>query len=733
MAHCPDEQCAELVAATLGIDLEAAREKARQLAEQTAGNAFLLTELAAAIDTTSKASSIGSLDEIIARRLERLPPAATGLLEVIAVSGQALAVDEARQVFGHDEAIAATLSLMRTERLVKQIGSDDEPFVDTYHDRIRETVLGQMSADRRREVHESIARTIARTEQLPAKWLEQLDADNVDEVEEELPVISRIYDLAYHYDAAGIPEQAWQHALYAAEQAKRQSALEVAVEQYEIVDRNLRKPNNFLSYRIASEWGHALMLIGRYDAAAIQFQRAGELLADPLNQALIELRKGQLAFKQGKPESSVEHFERGLRRIGMWVPRSRTGLATAIVIETIVQTMHRLWPSRLHRQPDNRSVEIATLLCSELGNTTAFTNSGKMIWAGLTGMNRGERVSHSSSLVYSYAVANVILQSLGLHRLAKVYIDLGINSAIYTNDLWAERVADLFRSMAFYSSGQYGDGLQSYANAIKAITETGDLWELNVHQFHVGCCHWGLGNIIEAAHEACQSFERSVRIGDIRTHCNLYLLTAACDGDLPVASIRETLRETPDDILSTCNLDKAEGIWHLSNRRYEESTAAFERALDIPRRNLVANFHVFAGLPWLIQARRQFANSVESSNPKLSQDLRRRAFRLASRGRWICRFFPTSYPHALREWAHALAHKGKTKRAWKVAVKSCEVAEKQNAKYEYAQSLALRGQLAEQLGLPEAEQQIEEAEQELARFKELMQQTAKETRAALKV
>jgi len=58
----------------------------------------------------------------------------------------------------------------------------------------------------------------------------------------------------------------------------------------------------------------------------------------------------------------------------------------------------------------------------------------------------------------------------------------------------------------------------------------------------------------------------------------------------------------------------------------------------------------------------------------------------------------------------ALEATGKTTRALRAADKSCAIAEQQNAKYEHAQSLLVRGRLAEQLSLPEAEQQIQDAE-----------------------
>jgi hypothetical protein len=90
--------------------------------------------------------------------------------------------------------------------------------------------------------------------------------------------------------------------------------------------------------------------------------------------------------------------------------------------------------------------------------------------------------------------------------------------------------------------------------------------------------------------------------------------------------------------------------------------------------------------------------------------LRRRAYRLAKWATRITYLFPAAYPVALRERSLILAACGKTGKALKFADRSCAVAAAQNAKYEHAQSLLVRGTIARQLGLPEADEQIRTAE-----------------------
>ena len=250
----------------IGTDNETVRRRAEQLADETGGNPFLLSELIGCFDIGTESFAPLPIHDVIAQRLERLPDDATRLLEIIAVSGQALKVAEASGAGGYDHPLHTVVGQMRSERLVRLIGGEERAIVDTYHDRIRESVLAQMPAERRRELHCRLAEEIEKEESLSEEEVDSLMA-SAEEPDEAPRPKARVFDLAYHYDGAGIRRKAWAYGLYAAEQAKRQSALEVAAEQYAIADRNLDKPPEELRFRLDAGWGRTLMLLARYDDA----------------------------------------------------------------------------------------------------------------------------------------------------------------------------------------------------------------------------------------------------------------------------------------------------------------------------------------------------------------------------------------------------------------------------------------------------------------------------------
>ncbi len=147
------EQCLALLASRLGEVDDSLREQAAVIFQRTRGNPYFVEQLIEGADAENREFQTVPLNEVIDRRLERLPADAVSLLEAIAVAGQAVTVDEAAHVSEQSSQVFATMTHMRSERLVRLIGSRDQQRVDTYHDKIRETVLDGLDNARRRELH----------------------------------------------------------------------------------------------------------------------------------------------------------------------------------------------------------------------------------------------------------------------------------------------------------------------------------------------------------------------------------------------------------------------------------------------------------------------------------------------------------------------------------------------------------------------------------------------------
>ena len=242
--------------------------------------------------------------------------------------------------------------------------------------------------------------------------------------------------------------------------------------------------------------------------------------------------------------------------------------------------------------------------------------------------------------------------------------------------------------------------------------------------FHKGCCHFGLGDLAEAVAEARWTFASSARIGDSRMMCSSWLWARATRGDIPFDELRGCIPCRPDDVMSTVHALLAEGYWHSYHGRTAEALQVYERAAEMVRKSLCVNSHTILVMPMLASGLRLHADAVQDRDAKQAEQLRKRACRVAKWGTRLCWLFPAAYPLALREPALILSACGKTKKALKFADKSCAVAEAQKAKYEHAQSLLVRGKLAKQLGLPEADEQIRAAEAALEEIERPVREAA---------
>jgi tetratricopeptide (TPR) repeat protein len=703
------DECTQLVVNLLGKDNSVIRGRAAEFARETRGNPFLLIELVGCFDPDTDSFEPLPLHEVLDRKLSRLPDEAGHLLEVIAVSGQALSLEEASLTAGHSAPSVATITRMRNERLVRVVGPDDRPLIDTYHDRVRETVLARMDDGTCKTIHHTMAEVIENgVGGASAQQIAALDVA-AHGTNADLKAIPRVYDLAYHYDAAGATRKASIYALLAAEQARRQSALEVAANNFAIARRNADPTNKSAQFRIAEGYGAVLTLLGHYDDAAKQLDGSIDLVDDAEQKASIELLRGEILFKQGLMDRSIACYEQGLRRLGTRVPRTLLGFASGIARQAVVQFMHCRFPGRLHRGQHTGKLDLAIRFFSRLSQPYAFQNSVKPLWSDLSGMNLAELMPPSPQLAFQYACHSCILSMLGWTSRGAVYGERAIAMAQSFDDVWIQGQAFNYRGVILYAAARYEDGLVSLTQAINAFEKAGDLWELNLAHFHRACCNFGLGNLSQAVEEARWVFAASARLGDSRTLCSSYIWARATQGNIPFEELKSCYPCRPDDVMSTVHGVMAEGHWHTFHGRTAEALLAFKRAGELIRRTFCVNSHTILVLPNLTAALRRHADHLQVEDASQSDQLRRRAYRLAKWSVRVARLVPAAYPFALRELAALLAQRGNLEKALRVADKSCAVALAQKAKYEHAQSILVRGQIAQQLKLPEADEQIQSA------------------------
>jgi eukaryotic-like serine/threonine-protein kinase len=94
------------------------------------------------------------LDEALWARIERLPPEARRVVELVSIAGGPITQEIACVATAVDPAQLATLSvLLRSVNLLKTGGARTSDAIEIYHDRVRDTVIAHMLADDKQRWH----------------------------------------------------------------------------------------------------------------------------------------------------------------------------------------------------------------------------------------------------------------------------------------------------------------------------------------------------------------------------------------------------------------------------------------------------------------------------------------------------------------------------------------------------------------------------------------------------
>jgi eukaryotic-like serine/threonine-protein kinase len=162
----------ELALAQLGPGHE---DTARRLVRESAGNPFFLMEMIRYLQGRSLDDIAGKgLEAMLTARIDDLGEQARHLAEVLAVAGEPVpqrALALASNLPSAD--LQRQLVHLRGQRFVRTSGARSDDTIEPYHDRIRETLLASLPAERRAKHHRALATALAArgsAEQLARHW-----------------------------------------------------------------------------------------------------------------------------------------------------------------------------------------------------------------------------------------------------------------------------------------------------------------------------------------------------------------------------------------------------------------------------------------------------------------------------------------------------------------------------------------------------------------------------------
>lgn len=711
---CPftQEECTQLVVNLLQQNNETIQRRSQEFFEQTAGNPFLLTELVGCFDPATDSFRPLPVHEVIEEKLRRLPEEARLLLEVTAVSGQALDMEEASEVAGQKMVPTATLTRMRTERLLRFLGSAQMQRIDTYHDRIRETILAEMHFEKKCRLHRKLGERIERTANgLSESQLTQLLVGSLTHPDRKS---DRLFDLSFHFDEAGEKDKACSYGLLAADQARDQYALEVAMTYYQISRKNSVNCSQKTSRRILVGLGKTATLLGHYPEAEESLQRAHSLATNLFDRCEIESLQAELLFNMSRYKASNDAYVNALRSLGVFVPISKLGYAYGLLRELLIQTLHSFKILRFRPETlDRRKLLILELLRGSF--VTFFVRSVPgVVWSNLKTINEAEKYGPSKELAIAYSHHTVICATGGFDSRGKQYESLAQNM-MDESDLSAQLAHYVACGVGAYAARRYEECKRKTSKAIEVSQKTGDVWKTRVARLHYLLSEYRLGNLHAALLGALNEFHVSVRLMDFNTAYDfLQLVSMITDGHFDYERMIDVVVPIPDNIQATNIGLQAETRWHLAHGRTERAVETILRALELMKNHLVLNHITTSTFPLLLSVFRDHSETQAKVDSDESKKFLKRGYRLAG---WAVRFTNNTVdaPATLREMARYHFLHGKLKKALRVVEQSCKTAEKQDAQYELAQSQLLQAELYIELRKGR-EEDVRVAQQKVLKF-----------------
>lgn len=266
---------------------------------QAAGSPFFIAEMSRLAAHAVDGAVSFELGEVMRRRLNALPPEARAIAELAAVAAAPIDRSLLLQASRRGEAGRPLISLLESECIVRAVTASGGTVVQTYHDRIREAVVEQLSAESKASCHLELATT-----------LESLGRA----AEPEL--------LARHFFGAGRRPKAADYAVAAADKAASAFAFVHAAELYRSA-REWDPRDEAWRRTLLMREGDSLANATRFVDGANAYLSAAE--GAPRLEAL-ELRRNaaEHLISAGDVEEGVKTLTGVLGDLGLRYPRTPT-------------------------------------------------------------------------------------------------------------------------------------------------------------------------------------------------------------------------------------------------------------------------------------------------------------------------------------------------------------------------------------------------------------------------
>jgi len=488
----------ELALQLIGQDDSAAVALAETIVRESGGSPYFVYEL---VEYLKEGGDLGeggtlsthfSLDSVLGRRIGKLPAEAVSLLEVLAVAGQPL-----RQAIASKAADVGALGFsglahLRTQHLVRGTGLGSLDEVETYHDRIRETVINHLGADRRQELNRRLA-------------LELEQAGGADPE-----------TLGVHFEGAGELAQAGHYYALSADEASEALAFDRAVKLYRRA-LELGKDDPAAARRIRARLGDALANVGRSVEAARAYQEAA-VDADPRELLELQRRAAYQFLVSGHIDEGLAAFGAILDPVGLSLPRTpRHAFWRLLASRTRLRFRGLKFRERAPEEVPREKLELIDIYRSVavgISIVDVIRGADYQTRSLLLALEAGEPLR--IALALGWEAVHVACEGRPAWRRTERLVAAAGGLAERLGHPHALGMASLSAGAAEFLIGRYRTGLEvlNRAEAVFRDRCTGVIWELDTARIF---CLWSLfylGRLAELANRFHEIFHEARERGD---------------------------------------------------------------------------------------------------------------------------------------------------------------------------------------------------------------------------
>lgn len=481
------------------IDLAA---RADQIARESGGNPYFVYELARHVAEGVALPSRGdglNLDEVLWRRIECLPEDSRRFLETLAVAGQPVRMGLAYAASDLLTSQRQVVAGLRAARLVRGTGPRLDDDVETYHDRIREVIVGVLAPDRRRDHHGRLAETL--------KAAGAADPET----------------LAVHFNGAGRTSEAGRYYAEAADLAASALAFDRAAKLYRL-SIELRPLAGDEGRGIRVRLAETLANAGRCVEAAEEYLVAA-VDAETAEGIEFERRAAFHYCAGGEMDLGREALRRVLGRVGMKLPDGKLGALAMLLFNRFRLARRGLAfqerdPSQI--EPDVlRRIDLAWAVGTGLASKNIIVGPAfqtlNLLWA----LRSGEPFRIARALCWE--VTQTAIEGFSARRRTAVMLEAAEALCRNLNQPYIRALHLLARGYRDFNFGRWARGRALLDQAIEIFRErcTGAAWELGqANTFALWCLSYE-GDWPEIRRRCDRLLKVAHDTGDLFTQVNL--------------------------------------------------------------------------------------------------------------------------------------------------------------------------------------------------------------------